>query len=83
LGEDIWNPNYLGVEIKGDDADIENLNLTEHETYRVKIEIKGDDADIENLNLTEHETYRVKMWITGGGVHLLTSFAQFGAELIM
>jgi hypothetical protein len=46
------------------------------------VRIKGNDADIENLNLTEHETYQRTMWITGGGVDLVTSFAQFDADLI-
>ena len=46
------------------------------------VRIKGNDADIENLNFTEHETYQRTMWITGGGVDLVTSFAQFDADLI-
>jgi hypothetical protein len=38
--------NYLGVRIKGNDADIENLNLTEHETYQRTMWITGGGVDL-------------------------------------
>jgi len=38
--------NYLGVSVKGDDVDIENLNLTENKMYRVKMWVTGGSVDL-------------------------------------
>jgi len=38
--------NYLGVSVKGNDADIENLNLTENKMYQVEMWVTGGRVDL-------------------------------------